>query len=166
MPKGPVTVIATECATRLDNQPVSRSATVDGGFGPPRGHYGVSIEGVYRNSITGETLHVHDVFTPSGGQIPKHPTFRDYAKGGLIMSLPTVSYTDVITKQLAENWGDEKGFDAAEQICMHLQERFGIKSIRLIQAKDNGEFLLLTLTTDCWQEAREFALLSNGSLSW
>jgi hypothetical protein len=42
---------------------------------------GVSIESVYRNSTTGETLHVHDVFKPSGGQIPKHPTFRDYGKG-------------------------------------------------------------------------------------
>jgi hypothetical protein len=42
---------------------------------------GVSIESVYRNRVTGETLHVHDVFTPSGAQIPKHPTFRDYGKG-------------------------------------------------------------------------------------
>ena len=37
--------------------------------------------GVYRNPATGETLHVHDVFKPSGGQVPNHPTFRDYGKG-------------------------------------------------------------------------------------
>jgi hypothetical protein len=42
---------------------------------------GVSVESVYRNPATGETLHVHDVFKPSGSQIPNHPTFRDYGKG-------------------------------------------------------------------------------------
>ncbi len=42
---------------------------------------GVSIESVYRNPTTGETLHVHDVFRPSGAQIPNHPTFRDFGKG-------------------------------------------------------------------------------------
>jgi len=42
---------------------------------------GVSIENVYRNAATGETLHVHDVFKASGGQIPKHPSFRDFGKG-------------------------------------------------------------------------------------
>jgi hypothetical protein len=42
---------------------------------------GVSIESVYRNPSTGEVLHVHDVFKPSGGQIPKHPPFRDFGKG-------------------------------------------------------------------------------------
>lgn len=41
---------------------------------------GISIESVYRNKQTGETLHVHDVFDSSGGQIPKHPSFRDYGK--------------------------------------------------------------------------------------
>jgi hypothetical protein len=42
---------------------------------------GMSVESVYHNPATGETLHVHDVFKPSGGQIPNHPTFRDYGKG-------------------------------------------------------------------------------------
>ena len=42
---------------------------------------GVSIENVYRNPVTGETLHVHDVFKASGNQIPKHPSFRDFGKG-------------------------------------------------------------------------------------
>jgi S-adenosylmethionine hydrolase len=42
---------------------------------------GVSSESVYHNPTTGETLHVHDVFRPSGAQIPNHPTFRDYGKG-------------------------------------------------------------------------------------
>jgi hypothetical protein len=45
------------------------------------GRGGVSVENLYRNPVTGETLHVHDVFKPSGAQIPKHPTFRDYGKG-------------------------------------------------------------------------------------
>lgn len=41
---------------------------------------GVSIESTYKNVKTGETINVHDVFRPSGQQIPKHPTFRDYGK--------------------------------------------------------------------------------------
>lgn len=43
---------------------------------------GVSVESTYTNAITGETIHVHDVFKSSGGQIRNHPTFRDYSKGG------------------------------------------------------------------------------------
>jgi hypothetical protein len=42
---------------------------------------GVSVESVYRNPVTGETIHVHDVFKPAGTQIPNHPTFRDFGKG-------------------------------------------------------------------------------------
>jgi RHS repeat-associated protein len=41
---------------------------------------GVSIESVYTNTKTGETLNVHDVFTAIGNQIDNHPTFRDYGK--------------------------------------------------------------------------------------
>jgi hypothetical protein len=83
-----------------------------------------------------------------------------------MMALPMISYTDVVTKQLVENWADDKGFVAEEEIYTHLQERFGVQTINVIHAKDEGEFLMLTLTTDCWQEPREFALLSNGSLAW
>ncbi len=43
---------------------------------------GVSVESTYTNKVTGETLHVHDVFKPSGSQIPNHPTYRGYGKGG------------------------------------------------------------------------------------
>ena len=43
---------------------------------------GVGIESTYTNKITGETIQVHDVYKPSGNQIPNHPTFRDYGKGG------------------------------------------------------------------------------------
>lgn len=45
-----------------------------------RARGGVSIENVYRNKTTGETIHVHDVFDSSGNQIPKHPSFRDFGK--------------------------------------------------------------------------------------
>jgi hypothetical protein len=82
------------------------------------------------------------------------------------MALPVISYRDVVTKQLVENWADDKGIVAEEEICTHLQERFGVQVVNLIHAKDEGEFLLLILTTDCWQEPREFALLSSGSLAW
>ncbi len=43
---------------------------------------GVSVESEYTNKVTGETIHVHDVFKPSGKHTPNHLTYRDYAKGG------------------------------------------------------------------------------------
>ena len=47
-----------------------------------RARGGVSVESVYVNKNTGETLHIHDVFNPSGAQIPNHPTFQDFGKKG------------------------------------------------------------------------------------
>jgi hypothetical protein len=41
---------------------------------------GISLESTYRHSMTGETIHVHDVYKPSGVQIPKHPSYRNYGK--------------------------------------------------------------------------------------
>ncbi|MBS0210440.1 MAG: hypothetical protein JSS27_15970 [Planctomycetes bacterium] len=77
-----------------------------------------------------------------------------------------ITYADVITKQAVQDWAGGKGFDAEDQICLHLKERFSVRSIQLIAAIDQGDFLLLQLTTDCWEEPREFALLSDGALSW
>jgi hypothetical protein len=41
---------------------------------------GVSVESTYTSKLTGETIYVHDVYRPSGNQIPGHPTYRDYGK--------------------------------------------------------------------------------------
>jgi hypothetical protein len=41
---------------------------------------GISLESTYRNSVTGETIHVHDVYKASGAQIPTHPSYRNYGK--------------------------------------------------------------------------------------
>lgn len=72
-----VECIADFKATPQDWQRVStsaESATARSAQG------GVSIESTYQNIKTGETIHVHDVYRPSGNQIPNHPTFRDYGK--------------------------------------------------------------------------------------
>jgi hypothetical protein len=78
----------------------------------------------------------------------------------------TITYGDVVTKQSVEDWADDKGFDAEDQIRLHLEERFAVSSIHVVNAIDQGGFLLLQLTTNCWNEPREFALLADGALSW
>jgi hypothetical protein len=78
----------------------------------------------------------------------------------------SVTYADVVTKQAVENWADERGLVAEEQLTLHLEERFGAHQIHVTSADDQGDFLVLHLTTDQWAEPREFALLSDGALSW
>ncbi len=82
------------------------------------------------------------------------------------MTCGTITFADVLIKQMIEDWGDNKAFDAAEQILLHMQERFSVSAVHVVEARDEGAFLILRLTTVCWSEPREFALLGNGSLAW
>ncbi len=82
------------------------------------------------------------------------------------MKAATLTYEDVVTKQLVEDWADDKGFAASDQICLHLEERFEVTAIHVVAAVDQGDFLVLQLTTERWSEPREFGLLSSGSLTW
>lgn len=77
-----------------------------------------------------------------------------------------ITYEDVVTKHAVENWADDKGFVAEDQLRLHLEERFGAHCVHVTSANDQGDFLVLQLTTDCWEEPREFALLADGALSW
>jgi hypothetical protein len=77
-----------------------------------------------------------------------------------------MTYGDVVTKQTVEDWADGRGFDADDQIRLHLEERFSVSTIHVASAMDRGDFLLLMLSTDQWKEPREFALLADGALSW
>jgi hypothetical protein len=82
------------------------------------------------------------------------------------MGSSAISYRDPTIKQLVDDWGDDKGLVATDQIAMHLEERFHVATVHVVAAVDQGDFLILQLTTDRWQEPREFGLLSDGSLSW
>ncbi len=82
------------------------------------------------------------------------------------MSPSKIFYANVLFKQLVENWCDDKGFDAQETIAMHMEERFEVKIIHILEVENEGEWLILRMTTDLWQEPREFALLSSGTLAW
>lgn len=77
-----------------------------------------------------------------------------------------MTYENVIAKQLIECWGGGKGFDAADQIRLHLEVRFDAGEIHIISAADHGSFLMLRVATDKWVEPREFGLLSDGSFVW
>jgi hypothetical protein len=79
---------------------------------------------------------------------------------------PSISYADVLSKQLVENWGDNKGFDAEETILMHLEERFEVEQFEIVRAKDEGDQLILEISAEQWEKPKEFGLLSNGSLVW
>ena len=82
------------------------------------------------------------------------------------MDSPTMTYADVLTKQMVEDWADDRGFSAADKIALHLEERFNLREVNVVSARDQGSFLLLQLSADCWTEPREFALLDDGSLAW
>ncbi len=97
----------------------------------------------------------------TGGQSNLDATHRRLA-----VSPCAVTFADVLVKQLVQDWGDDKNFDADEKISLHMEERFGAKSIHVAAASEEEEQLLLRITTDQWAEPREFALLSNGSLAW
>ena len=77
-----------------------------------------------------------------------------------------VIYADEATKQIIENWADDKGFVAEEQLSLHLEERFGAGTIHVATVTDHGDFLTMQLTADSWEGQREFALLPDGALSW
>ncbi len=82
------------------------------------------------------------------------------------MTSATISYLDVPTKQVIDNWGDKNGFDAAERIKQRMEDRFSVSWVHIVEARDEGAFLALRMTTDRWSEPREYALLDNGSLAW
>ncbi len=82
------------------------------------------------------------------------------------MSPFTISFVDQNSKVLLETWGGSKGFDAKEALVAHMQERFEVQTIDIVEAKDDGDQLILLIRTDLWNKPREFALLSSGSLVW
>lgn len=77
-----------------------------------------------------------------------------------------VAYADVVTKQVVENWADERGLVAEDQRAVHLKERFRRHRIHVTSANEQGDVLVVHLTTDPWAEPREFALLSDSAFSW
>lgn len=78
----------------------------------------------------------------------------------------SITFADPTTQQLVQDWADDKEFVAMEQIAMHLEERFRVAAIHVVSATNQGDFLMLRITTDRWHEPREFGMLSNGSLTW
>jgi len=70
-------------------------------------------------------------------------------------SVPKITYADVLTKQLIENWGDNKGFNAVEQIMLNMEDRFSVSCVHIAEVRDEGAFLMLRVTTDHWNEPRE-----------
>ncbi|MGO8691354.1 MAG: hypothetical protein ACLQLG_17160 [Thermoguttaceae bacterium] len=82
------------------------------------------------------------------------------------MAAAKITYADALIKQLLDDWGDDKEFDAAEQIALHMEERFSVTAVDVVKAANKGTFLIFWVSTDRWKEPREFSLLDNGSLAW
>jgi hypothetical protein len=82
------------------------------------------------------------------------------------MDRQPITYGNPTIQQLVEDWANDKGFVVADQLVMHLEERFQVAAVHVVAAITQGDFLILRLTTDRWPEPREFGLLSNGSLTW
>lgn len=85
----------------------------------------------------------------------------------MIVSELVITYSDVLTKQLVQDWGDAHNQDAEESITMHFeQRRFALKEVRVETARIEGELLFLQIGSDLWSAPREFALTPEGSLLW
>ena len=83
------------------------------------------------------------------------------------MSKPAIAFSDVLIKQLVQDWGDAHNQDAGESIIIHFeQRRFGVRDIRVESARVEGELLLFQIVTDQWSVPREFALTPDGSMMW
>lgn len=67
--------------------------------------------------------------------------------------------------QIIEDWASDKSILAAEQFCLHLQERFDAGSIRVVTVENHGDFLSLLLTANCWEGQGEFALQADGDFN-
>ncbi len=57
-------------------------------------------------------------------------------------------------------------FDAEDQIFMLLEDKFGVDKAIILDARPEGDCMMLTIRADIWKEPREFALLKSGSLAW
>ena len=77
-----------------------------------------------------------------------------------------VTYSNVVIKQQVEAWAENLEFDADEQLFMLLEDKYGTTNLTVVDARDEGECLILAIVTDLWNEPREFALLRSGSLAW
>lgn len=82
------------------------------------------------------------------------------------MNETKVEFENGLTKQLVEDWADARGFVAEDRISLHLEERFGIERIVIHSADNQGDFLLLKVSSEQWTDQREFVLMSTGSLAW
>jgi hypothetical protein len=49
---------------------------------------------------------------------------------------------------------------------LNMEDRFSVSCVHIAEVRDEGAFLMLRVTTDHWNEPREFALLDTGSLAW
>jgi hypothetical protein len=82
------------------------------------------------------------------------------------MPRPAITYADVLTKQLVQDWGDVHHLDAEQSIALHFEQRFGVQAIKVESADDTGEVLILKVVSNLWSAPREFGLSCEGSLIW
>ena len=77
-----------------------------------------------------------------------------------------ITYADVMVKQRVEAWAEGLDFDPEEQIFMLIEDKFGAGEVTVLDARPEGNCMMLTIETDVWEEPREFAFLKSGSLAW
>ena len=82
------------------------------------------------------------------------------------MADTTLSYADILTKEVVHNWGEETGLFAEEAIAIHLEEAFRVRRISVKAARVEQGVLVLHIATDKWSVPREFLLTPEGSMMW
>ncbi len=74
-----------------------------------------------------------------------------------------IKYSNIIVKELVEDWCDKKGMIAEDQLSIHF-DQLEINEAEVLDAKDHGTFLMFNITCSKWKSPRELGLSEKGSL--
>lgn len=82
----------------------------------------------------------------------------------MIMNAQNVCFASDSLRERLRSWGDGLGFDPIEQLAVLLNERFGINMLIVHDVKDEGDFVVVAVSSDTWQTPQEFALFQSGTI--
>ena len=82
--------------------------------------------------------------------------------------MPTipVAYSSGLVKERIASWAIGLDFNPEEQLFLQFETKFGAKEVTVVDARPEGDALIIAVVTDRWAIPREFALFKSGSLAW
>ncbi|MFA5794685.1 MAG: hypothetical protein WC980_06440 [Candidatus Brocadiia bacterium] len=77
-----------------------------------------------------------------------------------------IVYSNIVIKQLLENWVSSRGESADELVALHMEEKFKVHEVLVTDVKDQNDFLLIKISSMQWGFPKEFILTRGGTLAW